>query len=508
MLDVSGGELLSETWVIKDSAPVDDASYELAKTEISFTSNGEKFTGIGIVDEGITYIALTYYRSNGTVVEPANLNYGWSETQFYWGLNNIGNVAYKTLIFDTAPTGELLTWLTKNADKQNDQHENFYTRQGVNEMIHFTDKRLYLKGIGEAMCTDRKTGDVRYWSNKFQTGNVTPNVDNGEIRAGLGNSLATMIPSNAGVTVEMNAADFSLWAKAAQTGATLSYNATVMTCTTVTATGTSLSIDITKEGTPVAQKGFSKIFCYVQEVGAPSLVADGGVAYDLNPTTGAISGFTAVSGKTYKVFYFVNKANAQIAAMTTAMDPAVVHFTVTFAVFCNEAGNAQNEGTRAGTLFVIVPALKFGANGSITGDQTNNDTTSISGQAVAYDSDIITDSCDECASAGSDLCYYIYQPCGSTADDVEGIVANIGSISVAKSGAYQMQPRIVMTNGELVKGDIALFTYTAKSAPSGTTVSTTGLITAGATAGDFTVDVSYTAGEQTFKDSCDVSVTA
>ena len=496
---------MSETWVIRDNAPVDEASRVLPKINVSFTTdNGLEFgEAIEVVTEGSICSLLYYviYFGIKDTITAADVDFS-AETAFVFGLET-----RKTLVFDTAPTGALLAWLTKNAEKQTVQHENFYTRQGVNEMIHFTDKRLYLKGIGEAMCTNRKTGDVLYWSNKFQTGNVTPNVDNGEIRAGLGNSLATMIPSNAGVTVEMNAADFSLWAKAAQTGATLSYNATVMTCTIVTATGTSLSIN-KAEGTPVAQKGFSKIFCYVQEVGAPSEVATGGVAYALNPDTGAISGFTAESGKKYKVFYFVNKANAQIAAMTTAMDPAVVHFTATFAVFCNEAGNAQNEGTRTGTLFVIVPALKFGANGSINGDQTNNDTTSISGQAVSYDSDIITDSCDECASAGSDLCYYIYQPCGNTADDVEGIVANIGSISVAKSGTYQMQPRIVMTNGELVKGDTAVFTYTAKGAPSGTTVSTTGLITAGDTAGDFTVEVGYTAGEQTFKDSCDVSVTA
>ena len=40
-------------------------------------------------------------------------------------------------------------------------------------MIHFTDKRLYLKGTSEAICTDKATGDIVYYSNKFQTGNVT-----------------------------------------------------------------------------------------------------------------------------------------------------------------------------------------------------------------------------------------------------------------------------------------------------------------------------------------------
>ena len=365
-------------------------------------------------------------------------------------------------------------------------------------MIRFTDSRLYAKGIGEAICTDKTTGQILYFSNKFQTGNVTPSVTIGEIRAGLGNAIATTLPSDASVNVEFTAADFNLWAKAAQMGAMLQHNAPVMVCQTITATTASLSIDL-KEGTPVAQKGFSKIFCYVQEVGAASPVATGGVAYDINPTDGAVSGFTATTGKTYKVFYFVNKATAQIATITTAMDPKVVHFIATVAVF----------STRVGTLYIIIPSLKFGANGGITGDQTNNDTTSLSGQAIAYDPDVITDGCDECTGAGSDLAYYIYQPCASGEEEIEGVVANIGGISLKASTTYQMQPRIAMKNGELVKGDANTFTYSATGAPEGTSVgANTGLITAGATAGDFTVEVSYTAGESTFKDTCEVEVTS
>ncbi len=375
-------------------------------------------------------------------------------------------------------------------------------------MIRFTDSRLYAKGIGEAICTDKTTGQILYFSNKFQTGNVTPSVTIGEIRAGLGNAIATTLPSDASVNVEFTAADFNLWAKAAQMGAMLQHNAPVMVCQTITATTASLSIDL-KEGTPVAQKGFSKIFCYVQEVGAASPVATGGVAYDINPTDGAVSGFTATTGKTYKVFYFVNKATAQIATITTAMDPKVVHFIATVAVFSTSAGSSQNEGTRVGTLYIITPSLKFGANGGITGDQTNNDTTSLSGQAIAYDPDVITDGCDECTGAGSDLAYYIYQPCASGEEEIEGVVANIGGISLPVSTTYQMQPRIAMKNGELVKGDVNTFTYSATGAPEGTTVgANTGLITAGATAGDFTVEVSYTAGESTFKDTCEVEVTS
>ena len=104
---------MSQTWKIKDTAPVDEDSYILAKTDISFTSGGEKFVGIEMYDEGITFLALKYYRSNGTLIEAATMNYEYNETQYYW-LPNYEK--YKTLVFDTDPTGELLAWLQKNAD--------------------------------------------------------------------------------------------------------------------------------------------------------------------------------------------------------------------------------------------------------------------------------------------------------------------------------------------------------------------------------------------------------
>ena len=123
---------MSQKWKIKNNAPVDEASYILAKTDIAFTSGGEKFVGIKMYDEGITYVALVYYRSNGTVIEPANMNYGWGETQYYWPPSN---EKYKKLEFDTAPTGELLAWLQKNATLK---------VSGINyQDIHLEDKALW-----------------------------------------------------------------------------------------------------------------------------------------------------------------------------------------------------------------------------------------------------------------------------------------------------------------------------------------------------------------------------
>lgn len=99
---------MAETWVIKDNAPVDDASLTLATTNISFTTNNQKATSIGIEHDGS--IVILVYSGIG---EAAGFDPGFGGDSFEWN-----NEAYRTLEFDTATTGELLAWLQKNADMQ------------------------------------------------------------------------------------------------------------------------------------------------------------------------------------------------------------------------------------------------------------------------------------------------------------------------------------------------------------------------------------------------------
>ena len=49
----------------------------------------------------------------GGISDVAGFNTGFNEYVFEWN-----NEAYKTLVFDTPPTGDLLTWLQANATKQ------------------------------------------------------------------------------------------------------------------------------------------------------------------------------------------------------------------------------------------------------------------------------------------------------------------------------------------------------------------------------------------------------
>ena len=95
----SGGA--KETWVIKSSA-----TGPFATTQISFTSNGQKFTSIGTKSD---YGPIVLYYDNTEIAgyEPGTgVRYVFDDE------------AYRKLTFDTPPTGALLTWLQSNATKQ------------------------------------------------------------------------------------------------------------------------------------------------------------------------------------------------------------------------------------------------------------------------------------------------------------------------------------------------------------------------------------------------------
>ena len=369
--------------------------------------------------------------------------------------------------------------------------------------ITFTDKRKFLKGTALATASDPANGKILYQSNKFQTGNVETSVNMGEIRAGIGNAIVATLPSDPNVNVNFTAADFSLMMKAMQTGARYGFGAPVMVCVDVKATGTSLTVPVATSGTPVAGLGYKEKFCYVQKVGAASELISDGVPYPISDA-GAISGFTAVADQTYKIWYYVDKATAEYAAISSNFDPNVVHFEVEMAVYANESGSADKTGTRVGTLYVVIPYLKLGGNGGVNGDQSSNDTTSASGMAISYDQSVVQAGCDACSAVGADLAYYLYVPCDD-AGMIEGLVIKGGVISLPVSSSAAVDAYLVVKSS-LAKPDPAKMSYSLTSAPSGTTVSSAGVISSGATTGNCELTATYTDGEESYECVANVAV--
>ena len=373
-------------------------------------------------------------------------------------------------------------------------------------MVNFTDRKLYVKGTCVAQFADPSTGEILYSSNKFQSNGISTESDLGEIRAGLSNGVAAIIPSNSALTVNFTAADFNLYAKAMQVGATVQYGAPAPTCEVLTAAGTTLTLEM-PNGAPVAQAGYSKIFGYVQTVGQESKAAVDGVPYEIDPTSGAIQGFQATSGTQYKVWYFVRKASAQMATISSLFDPKVVHFTAQMAVYANDGGGANNTGSRVGWLYVIIPRLKFdGTGGGLDGDQTTASTQGFTGQALSMDELVVSGTCSDC-DAGV-FAHYIYVE-DAGASVFEGIAVIGGVVSLPVSTTAQIPVRLVAQNGELVvpASYSEGFTYTPTGAPTGTQVSAAGIIQAGSTPGDFQVKIEYQDGTETLTATIQVSVT-
>lgn len=84
---------MAETWVLNATITVPPTGFSAA-----FTSNGMEFSSIYVIS------AVMYYR--GTKNIKVYTNEVWT------------NSAYRTLVFDTSPTGNLLTWLQANGVKQ------------------------------------------------------------------------------------------------------------------------------------------------------------------------------------------------------------------------------------------------------------------------------------------------------------------------------------------------------------------------------------------------------
>lgn len=358
-------------------------------------------------------------------------------------------------------------------------------------MITFTDKRLYAKGICSAQLQDPSTGEVLSQSDKFASGNIQFSANTDPLRAGLGNGIATIIASDSDTQVNFTRADFDMMTKMMAVGGTVSYNAVSPVCQTVEATGAALKVDVSKL-VPVAQYGYSSIFCYVQEVGTASSYSVGGVPYPIDPTTGNITGFTAENGKSYKVWYFAKKPAAQVGIVNGAFNGRIVHFTAQIAVYQNVSG--KNKGTRWGWAYLIVPRLYLNPEGAnTTGDQSNYDTTTITGRAINEDAEVISAECDACGGMGTSA-YMVLVP-DEESDEVAGIAVIGGVVSVAASGTAPVNAKLVMKNGELVTPSPAsLLKYTVNAGTAtGTTISTDGIVTAGSTQGTGSITIQYPA---------------
>ncbi len=335
------------------------------------------------------------------------------------------------------------------------------------------------------------SGEVLYYSNKLTEATGTTSVTMGEIRAGVGNPIVAVIPSDSNATLEITDVNLSLAMRAYQTGGLHGYGAPTLVCDDLIGGEGTLYISSAKHGTPVAGQGFSEAFAYVQEVGAQSTISGDGIPYPIGEGN-EIEGFAAEDGKTYKVWYWVNAATTEYATILANIDPTVVNVRLVYPVYSNV--KEDGTGSRIGSLVVVYPFLKLNGAAGITGNGSSNATTSISGTAISFEESVVQSGCGACSDGSADLVHYLYVPCDNGSSAIQGMYVLGGAYQV-DTGETGKVPVMLMVNGYPAVPDPAYLSCVAlETPPTGTSLLQNGTVNAGSTEGEFQASATYSIG--------------
>ena len=136
---------MSQTWVIKDTAPVGLDTFEYA--DLNFRSNGQHFVRIKILSNAnynpTTEVislswALQYFitKSSSDYVQVTSLTLVRVDDTPTGNAWTFTNEAYRTIVLEDEPTGSFLTWLLNNATR-------IYVPGIRYQDIHLEDKSLW-----------------------------------------------------------------------------------------------------------------------------------------------------------------------------------------------------------------------------------------------------------------------------------------------------------------------------------------------------------------------------
>ena len=326
-------------------------------------------------------------------------------------------------------------------------------------------RALYAKGTMDVKLFDPATNDLVYYSNKMSTSQLTSTINLGAINAGPGNPVVIQIPDTPSLTMNLTAADFSLEGRALSAGSNVVYNGVVPVDEVVQADGTTLTVT----QTPVYPLGGCDIVGYVN---------NSGTAYQIDPATRELQGFTATAGQTYCVHYYTNNASAKQFGVDTLMNPAVVRGFITIPVYSTEGTTANaNTGSRVGSLYITIPRGQLSGDVSTEGSQTTPATTIMNLTALSYD-----EACEQniqCGTAASPkLAYMVLELYGNPDQNVEELAIVGGNdITVVAGTPYTIPVKYMMDNGEIVTPDLSNFTYTPEEGEAFFSVSPAGVIT-------------------------------
>ena len=251
------------------------------------------------------------------------------------------------------------------------------------------------------------------------------------------------LPDSAKLELELTAATSTLESRKLSVGGELSYNGIIPVLETVTANGTSLTVS----QTPVAPYGVDKVYGFVDK---------GGEAYIIDADTKTVQGFTAQSGETYCVRYFVKAASAHQLRIASVFEPDIEICMIRMPLYSTQ-GNGTTNGTRWGDRYIWIPRMQFKGEAPVKGDQTDADVDTLSGSALPYEEAAAEALClDEASFA---LAYMVDMPVGGEYADVVGLVIVGGDIAMEVGDTRVIPVKYLMQDGSLVQPKYGVLDY-------------------------------------------------
>lgn len=360
------------------------------------------------------------------------------------------------------------------------------------QAFSFGNPNLFVKGIVEQIFRDPTSGNIVAFDKVASEAALNYTFNLQEITGGFGNKLVGLIPDTTRLSGTYTSQAFSLIQRALLSGGNLSYDGITPVCEKVKVTSGNLVVSQTPVKDYSQNASDTLAWCYFRKHGESNYV---GTNYGIDINTKQVNlpvGTVLTDGDEYDVFYFTANASAQVLALPSAANPAIVSIQQKWGVYAKQ-NNSISQGTLQGYLYVNVPKAQLNGDAGINGNQTTNSTTEYNWTAVSSDDNSMV--CDSCSGDNENLAYYIYVPCNGNTASVENLAIIGAGITVAVSAKAQIPVKYVMPDGSLVQPVYSDLTYVS-TATSTATVSPTGEVT-GVASGDTEITITLNKGDGT-----------
>lgn len=374
-------------------------------------------------------------------------------------------------------------------------------------MYTFTPQYEFAKGIAYFEAFDVATDNLIGFSKYVTDFSPAGSMNDGAVEGGPGNMLIINIPDTSRLAFTAKTADSALNNMALTVGQSVTGNGVVETSKPVVASGSTLQI----QGAVAPLGGQNGPVAYILASSGSdkdTVAANNGTAYTVD-AVGNIQGFTAVSGNTYCVKYFIQNSSALQLNVPALFQPKAcrVHFAVN--IYAKSGGGDAMSSSLYKIRHYYIPYYFFTGALSDTINQTTPGSVDLSGNCLTYE-EVAGDVCS--ANAMPNYCFIVdeYVSSGST-QAVQGIyfVGAGSGVSVATGSELSLVAKYDVAGVLTNISDMSEVTFTSANPETAAFADSHSGVVNGVAAGSTTVTVSVTNAMNgvTYTDTIPITVT-